>query len=50
MSWPEWRAQMLNRLFQRQGVLKQRARITAATVRRGMAAESIRQKDSKGPN
>jgi len=35
MSWAEWKAESLNRLFQRQGVLKQRARITAETVRRG---------------
>ena len=35
MSWEEWRAQMLNRLFQRQGVLKQRARITPETVKHG---------------
>jgi hypothetical protein len=49
MSWAEWKAQMLNRLFQRQGVLKQRARITAETVRRGLLAESIKQKDQKVP-
>jgi hypothetical protein len=35
MSWAEWKAQMLNRLSQRQGVLKQRARITPETVRHG---------------
>ena len=47
MSWEEWKAQMLNRLFQRQGVLKQRARITAETVRHGApkTAESVRLKD-----
>ena len=33
MSWAEWKADALNRLFQKYGVLKQRARITAETVR-----------------
>ena len=45
MSWEQWKAQMLNRLFQRQGVFKRRARITAETVKHGdRSAESIRQK------
>jgi hypothetical protein len=35
MSWAEWKADALNRLFQKYGVLKQRARITAETVRHG---------------
>jgi hypothetical protein len=35
MSWHEWKARMLNRLFLEQGVTGQPGRITAATVRHG---------------
>ena len=35
MSWYEWKAESLNRMFQKYGVLKQRGRITAETVRDG---------------
>jgi hypothetical protein len=34
-TWAEWKAAMLNRLFQEQGVTGQPGRITAATVRDG---------------
>ena len=32
MSWAEWKAEMLNRLFREQGVTGRRGRITAETV------------------
>ena len=35
LSWAEWKARELNRLFQEQGVTGQPGRITAATVRHG---------------
>jgi len=35
ISWPEWKAAALNRLFQEQGVTGQPGRITAATIRHG---------------
>jgi hypothetical protein len=35
MSWYEWKARMLNRLFLEQGVTGQPGRITAETVRHG---------------
>src|SRR5215472_8523101 len=38
MSWAEWKAEALNRLFQKYGVLKQRGCITAETVRHGERA------------
>ena len=51
MSWEEYKAERINRLFQRQGVLKKRGRITAETVRHGeKAAESISQKGQNGQN
>jgi hypothetical protein len=34
-SWAEWKAEMLNQLFQEQGRSGQRGRITAATVQQG---------------
>jgi hypothetical protein len=34
-DWAEWKARVLNRLFQEQGVTGQPGRITAATVRHG---------------
>jgi hypothetical protein len=36
-TWDEWQAQMLNRLFEEQGVLGQPGQVTAATVRHGRA-------------
>ena len=36
IPWAEWKADQLNRLFEEQGVLKQRAKITAATVKHRM--------------
>jgi hypothetical protein len=35
ISWAEWKATALNRLFQEQGVIGQPGRITAATIRHG---------------
>ena len=35
ISWAEWKARQLNRLFQEQGAIRQPGRITAETVRRG---------------
>jgi hypothetical protein len=35
ISWADWKAEALNRLFQNQGVTKRPGRITAATVRHG---------------
>jgi hypothetical protein len=35
LDWCEWKARMLNRLFQEQGVTGQPGRITGATVRHG---------------
>jgi hypothetical protein len=35
VSWAEWKAAALNRLFQEQGVTGKPGRITAATVRHG---------------
>jgi hypothetical protein len=35
ISWYEWKARELNRLFQNQGLTGQPGRITAETVRRG---------------
>src|SRR5690349_13477881 len=35
-TWAEWKAAMLNRLFQEQGKTRQPGRITATTVRHGM--------------
>jgi hypothetical protein len=39
--WDEWKAAMLNRLFELQGVLGQPSRITAATVRHGRLQEHL---------
>ena len=44
MSWYEWKARSLNRLFKELGVLKQPGRITAETVRHG---EEARRKNEK---
>ena len=35
ISWAEWKAAELNRLFEEQGITGERSRITAATVRHG---------------
>lgn len=35
MDWYEWKAAALNRVLQKQGVLRQSGRISAATVRHG---------------
>lgn len=35
VSWPEWKAASLNKLFREQGITGQPGRITAATVRNG---------------
>jgi hypothetical protein len=40
VSWAEWKAAALNRLFQEQGVTGQPGRITAATVRDGEASRN----------
>jgi hypothetical protein len=36
-SWAEWKADELNKLFQEQGVTRQRSRLTADTVQRGQS-------------
>ena len=48
VSWAEWKASALNRLFQEQGVIGQPGRITAATVRHGEAGR--KQVDSAATN
>ena len=40
ISWAEWKASMLNRLFEEQGVTGKPSRITAATVRHGTQRKS----------
>jgi len=35
IPWADWKAAMLNRLFQKQGVIGEPARITVATVQHG---------------
>lgn len=35
VSWAEWKAAMLNRLFQEQGIIGQPGRITSPTIRHG---------------
>ena len=45
ITWAEWKATMLNRLFQEQGVTGQPGRITAETVRHG---ERRTEKEEKG--
>ena len=42
-SWSEWKADMINRLFERQGVIGQRAHITASTVQHGEQARRARE-------
>ncbi len=37
LSWPEWKATMLNRLFQEQGLTREPGHITAETVRHGLS-------------
>lgn len=41
-DWADWRAAVLNRLFQDQGMTGQPGRITAATVRHGEAANDLK--------
>ena len=45
MSWSEWKAGSLNRLFLEQGATAQSSRITAETVRHGQQA---RKRDPEG--
>jgi hypothetical protein len=40
IPWAEWRTQSLNKLFQKQGVIKEPGKITAATVRHGLKRNS----------
>jgi hypothetical protein len=41
VSWEEWKAAVLNRLFQEQGVIGERDRITAATVGHGEKERAV---------
>ena len=48
ISYYQWKADELNRLFLEHGVMHQPARITAATVAHGMAAEIKRAPNARG--